>query len=120
MGLAHKSSEFVQCAVHRVDTGVIGNVVAFVLQRRGAEGQQPECGDAEISDVVELCRQPAKVADTVAIFINKTTDVYLVDDRVLVPERIVLERETLVARSLAGSWLVVARHISRRVGSDDG
>ena len=52
-GSARKSRER---AVRRVDVGVVGDVVAVVAQRRRVERQQPERGDAEVLQVVELLR----------------------------------------------------------------
>ena len=46
--------EVVDGAVGRVDVDVVGDVVAVVAQGRGKEGQEPEAGDAEVLEVVEL------------------------------------------------------------------
>ena len=78
-------------AVHGVDIGVVGNVVPVVPERRGVERQQPEGGDPEVLEVVELLDQPGKVADAVGVAVEEGADVKLVDDRVLVPERIRLQ-----------------------------
>ena len=75
-----------------MDVQVVRDVVAVVLERRGKEGQQPEAGDAEILQVVELLRQALEVADAVVVAVEERLDVRLVDDRVLVPERIVVVR----------------------------
>ena len=83
-----KRLEVAQRAVVRVDVGVVGDVVAVVAQRRGIERQQPDRGDAEVLQVVELRGQAAEVADAVAVAVEEGPDVDLVDDRVLVPERI--------------------------------
>ena len=48
--------EVVDGAVGRVDVDVVGDVVAVVAQRRGEERQQPEAGDAEVLQVVQLAR----------------------------------------------------------------
>ena len=79
-------AEVVERAVGRVDVGVVGDVVAVVAQRRRIERQQPEGGDAQVLQVVELLRQPAEVADAVAVAVEERADVQLVDDRVLVPQ----------------------------------
>ena len=55
-----EAPEVVQRAVARVDADVVGDVVAVVAQRRGEERQQPEAGDAEVLEVVELLRQARK------------------------------------------------------------
>ena len=46
--------------------------------------------DAEVLDVVELGRHALEVAHAVVVGIEERLDVQLVDDRVLVPERIVV------------------------------
>jgi len=50
-------------AVGGVDFGVIGDVVAVVLQRRGIEGQQPDGGDTGVLEVVELLGKSLEVAE---------------------------------------------------------
>src|SRR3712207_5705097 len=67
--------------------GVIGDVVAVVLQRRRVEGEQPDRRDAEVLKVVELPGEAAKVADAVAVAVVEGAHVELVDDRILVPAR---------------------------------
>ena len=44
--------------------------------------------DAEVAYVIELFCQPMKIANAVLVRIEKSLHVQLVDDRVLVPERI--------------------------------
>ncbi len=80
-----------QRAVHRIHVGVIGYVVAVVAQRRGIERQQPERVDAELLQVGQLLDQAAKVTAAVGVAVVERPDVELVDERVLVPERILLE-----------------------------
>ena len=46
--------EIVQRAVARVDVDVVGDVVPVVFERRRKERQQPETGDAQALQVVEL------------------------------------------------------------------
>ena len=93
--LAQEVAEVVAACRRRVDVGVVGDVVAVVLQRRGVERQQPDRGDAEVLEVVELRGQAAEVADAVAVAVVEGADVQLVDDRVLVPERVVLDARGL-------------------------
>ena len=59
--------EVVQRAVAAVHVHVVGDVVAVVSERRGVEGQQPEAGDAEPLEVVELLCQAPEVADAVVV-----------------------------------------------------
>ena len=71
-----------------VDAPVVGDVVAVVLERRREERQEPQAGDAEVLEVVELLHEPAQIADAVAVRVVERLHVRLVDDGVLVPERI--------------------------------
>ena len=72
---AQELLEVVQGAVGRMDVGVIGDVVAVVAQRRRIERQQPERGDAEVLEVIELADQAAEVADAVAVAVGEGADV---------------------------------------------
>ncbi len=94
--MVRKSS---QRAVLRMHVLVVGNVVAVVLERRGIEGHQPEGVDAEVANVVELGGQAREIADAVVVGIEERLDVELVDDGVLVPERIVDVEPASVAGS---------------------
>ena len=86
--LAQERAEVAQRAVARVDPLVVRDVVPVVTQRRRVEGQQPEAGDAEPLEVVELLREPGEVADAVRGRVAEGPHVRLVDDRVFVPERV--------------------------------
>ena len=79
---------------------VIGDVVPVVAPRRGIEWQQPDRGHAQFGDVVELLESALEVAYAIVVRIEERFDVKLVDDRVLVPER--------VLRSALAGWLVHA------------
>ena len=57
---AHEGAEIVHPSIGRVDAAVVGDVVAVVAQRRGIERQEPERGDAEILQIVELAGQARK------------------------------------------------------------
>ena len=81
-------AEVLERAVVRVDALVVGDVVAVVLERRREERQEPQAGDAEVLEVVELLDEPAQIADAVVVRVVERLDVRLVDDRVLVPERV--------------------------------
>ena len=76
-------------AVVGMHRAVFGDVVAVVAPRRGIERQQPDRVDAELGDVVELLHQAGEIADAVIVGIEERFHVQLVDDRVLVPERVV-------------------------------
>src|SRR5205807_7702100 len=83
-------------AVGGADPGEVGDVVAVVLQGRGIEREEPEDGDPEVLEIVELLGQPRKVADPVSVAVVKGTDMDLIDDRLLVPEGIIFEAAAMV------------------------
>ena len=85
----------VQRAVVGMHAAVVGDVVAVIQQRRGIERQQPDRADAELGDVVELGQQAGEVADAVVVGVEERLDVQLVDDGVLVPQRVFGERRQL-------------------------
>ena len=72
---------------------VFADVVSVIEPRRRIERQQPDRVDAELDDVIELHHQPGEVSDAVIVGVEERLDVHLVDDRVLVPERIVRRRQ---------------------------
>jgi hypothetical protein len=82
--------------VHAV---VVGDVVPVVAQRRGVERQQPECGDPDLVQVVEPLGETAEVTDAVAVAVVERADAQLVDDGVLVPERVAIAGDDGRARA---------------------
>ena len=87
--------EIVERAVHRMDRRSNRRCRSRRPQRRRVKRQQPDRGDAEVLEVVQLLGQPAKVADAVAVAVAEGADVHFVNDRVLVPEGVVVERGDL-------------------------
>ena len=83
-----KGLEILQRSVVRIDVVIIGDVVAVIAQRRRIKRQEPDRGDAELLQIIELFHQTAKIADPIAGAVVKSLHVQLVDDRVFVPERI--------------------------------
>ncbi len=89
MRLAHEVGEILAAAVVGMHIAVVGDIVAVVFQRRRIKRQQPYRIHPQALDVVELFRQALEVADAVAVAVAKRLHMDLVDDRVLVPQRIV-------------------------------
>ena len=58
--LAQEAPEVLQRAVARMHAFVVGDVVAVVSKRRRIEGLEPDGGDAEALEVVELLVSPRK------------------------------------------------------------
>jgi hypothetical protein len=84
----HEGLEILDAPVGRIDRFVLADVVAVVSERRGIERQDPDARDAQRLDIVELLDQTAEVTEAVGISVPKALDVDLVDDSVLVPERV--------------------------------
>src|SRR5438046_7437420 len=84
----NKCAKIIERAEVLVDVEIIGDVVPVVAERRGIEWQQPDGGDAELLEIIQLFNQTTEVAHPVAVAVAEGLDVQLVDDRVLVPERI--------------------------------
>jgi hypothetical protein len=92
VSLPQEYPEVSQSPVVRVDSAVVGDVVAIVLERRGIEGEDPERRDTQVLKVVQLLCQAAEVPYPIRVAVIERPGVKLVDDGVLVPERIVLQR----------------------------
>ena len=91
LGFLHETAEVLHGTEIGIDLAILGNVVAVVAARRGVERQQPERGDAEILQIVELVGQAGEVADAVVVAVGEGLDVQLVDDRVLEPQLVAVE-----------------------------
>jgi hypothetical protein len=78
--------EVAQAAEPRIDTEVVGDVIAVVAPGRGVEGHQPEAGDPEPRQVVDLADQAAEVTDPVAVAVEVGLDVEAIDHGVLPPQ----------------------------------
>ncbi len=91
VGGFHEFPEVLQGPVVGVDVEVVRDVVPVVLLGRGVEGQQPDRGDTQVLEVVQLLEQPLEIADAVSVGVHEGLHVELVDNRVLVPLRIVRE-----------------------------
>src|ERR1017187_3301146 len=77
-----------------MDGVVICDVVAVVAQRRGEEWHQPYRADPQFLKVIELLFKSLKITDTIPVAVVESADVHLIDDRVLVPKRILIEWQT--------------------------
>ena len=89
--LLDELAEVLDRPVVRVEREEVRDVVAAVAQRRLVHRQQPEAVDAEPLEVVELVDQAAEVAGAVVVAVEEATDVDLVEDGPLEPQRISLE-----------------------------
>ena len=106
VGRAQERAEILEGAVARMHAFVVRDVVPVVAQRRGVERQQPDARHAQVADVGELAGQAREVADAIAGAVAECPHVHLVDDGVLVPERIGGGH----AATLLNSRLCVCKH----------
>ncbi|BFO20537.1 hypothetical protein SHKM778_69250 [Streptomyces sp. KM77-8] len=77
--------ELGEVAEDRVDAGVVGDVVAVVVLRRGVEGAQPDPVHPELLQIRQPGPDTGKIADAVAGAVEKAADVDLIDHRVAPP-----------------------------------
>src|SRR6185437_857393 len=97
-----------------MDVAIVRDIVSIVAQRRGIERQQPDRGDAELLNVVELRDKARDIADPVIIGVVKRFQMQLVDDGVLVPIRTVGDRRIL-HRSFSTVKIIAGASGSRRM-----
>src|SRR5262249_37295865 len=86
-----KMFEIIERSVLRQNRVIIRDVVTAVSQRRIVHRRQTDAIPTQPLDVVELFDQPAKIADAVRVRIAESTHIDFIEDRVLEPERIVIE-----------------------------
>ncbi len=89
VGLGQKFFEIPKGAVGGIDVAVVGDIVAVVAQRTRAKRHQPDGGDPQVLQVVELSGEALKITDAVIGAVEKAFDMQLVNDGVLEPEGIV-------------------------------
>ena len=70
-----KRPEIIERAEIWIDVEIIGDVVSVIAQRRRIKRQQPDGGDAELLEIIQLLDQSAKVAHPVAVAVVKSLDV---------------------------------------------
>src|SRR5215471_345897 len=80
-----------------MDVRVICDVVSVVFERRRIEGKKPDGRNAEVLQIIEFLGKPGEIAYSVIIAVEECANMKFVDDRVLVPERIVFERKGFTA-----------------------
>ena len=90
LGFGHEAAEIPHRAEVGIDAAIVGDVVAVVAAGARIERQQPQRGDAEVLQIVEPFGQAGEIADAVVVAVGERLDVQLIDDRVLVPEVVVV------------------------------
>src|SRR5262245_44185168 len=71
-----------------MNTAVVRDVISIVSEGRWVHWQQPQAVNPEVPEVAELSGEALEIADTIPVAVSKRLDVQLVDDRILVPERL--------------------------------
>jgi hypothetical protein len=90
VSLLKKNPEVLQGPIVGVNVGIVRDVVAIILQWGRIKGKQPQSGDTEILKIIQLPCEPFEVSYTVAVSVGESPDVELINDGVLIPERIVV------------------------------
>ena len=88
MGRLEKYLEIIESAVAGVNRTIVGDIVSVIAQRGREEWHQPQGCDAKVLQVIQFLGEPAKISDAVRIAVVEGPNVDLIDDRVLVPERV--------------------------------
>ena len=57
-------------------------------QRGREERQQPQARHSQLLQIIQLAEQAGKIADAVAVAVGKAAHVQLIQDRILIPERV--------------------------------
>src|ERR1700691_389782 len=81
-------TKIIDRAIYGMDIEIIGDVVAVVLEGREEKSQQPETSDTKILEIIHLLDQARKITYAIGVTVFERANVKLIDDRVLVPERI--------------------------------
>ncbi len=84
-GFADEAVEIFEGAVHGIDGFVIGDVVAEVHLGRREAGGDPDGGDAEIVEIVEVGGDAVEIADAVIVAVGEAAGINFVEDGVLPP-----------------------------------
>ena len=105
VGGAHEIDELAEASEARIDPVVVAHVITVVAVGRRVEGHQPQAGNAEPGQVVDLPDQAPEVAHAIAVRVEVGLDVEAVDDRVLPPQiaGLVEPHTSSVSASTSGS-----------------
>ena len=87
--------------------GVVGDVVAEVMQRRGIDGREPDGIHAREAgrQVVQPGQDPGQVADPVAVAVGEAARIDLVDDRTVLHHRAVANASPVTVGIVRGEEL---------------
>src|ERR1700692_4412356 len=83
-----------------MDGVIIRDVVAVVSQRRRKEWHQPYRIDPEFLQVIELLLEPEEITNAIPVAVVESSNVHLIDDRVLVPKGVRIHWQPRSPRAL--------------------
>src|SRR5579884_1286542 len=85
MGLLKQGVQVLQGPEERMHIGIVGNVIAKIGHRRRIDGREPDGVDAEPAQVIELAGDSRQISHAIAIAIEKTAGVDLINHPRLPP-----------------------------------
>jgi hypothetical protein len=80
LGAVSEFDEIADRSKSRIDSVVIGDVVAVILARRFLERHQPDCGDAETMQIVEAPHEALEIAYAVGVGVHVSGDRQAIND----------------------------------------
>src|SRR4051812_12636109 len=93
MSFTQEHLKVVERAIDRMNVSIVGHVIAIIFQRGRAERQQPNCGNAQLLEIVQLLGETTEIADPIVNIVIERTYVKLVNNGVFIPQRIVFKLE---------------------------
>jgi len=85
MRRSNQRIEIIQRAEYRIDSQIVGDVIAKVGHRRRKDRRQPNRIDAEIAEIEHMIDDSGQIADSVAIRVLKRPWVNLIENSALPP-----------------------------------
>ena len=85
LSFANKVIKISHGAILRINTCIVGDVVAEIDLRRWEYWCDPDCINSQIFEIIEPARDAIQIAYSVPIGVLKTPRVDFVDDRMLPP-----------------------------------
>ena len=85
VGLMEQGVQILKGPEERMDIGVIGNVIAKIGHRRWIDRRKPDSVNAEPAQVIQLAGDSREISHPIAIAIEKTPRVNLINNARLPP-----------------------------------
>ena len=79
MRVFHEIEKILHRAEHRVNAGIVGDVVAEIRHRRGVNGADPDRGDAQVLQIRQPEPYAVQIANAVAVAVLKTARINLIN-----------------------------------------